>query len=338
VPDPVDHLPGNDAGVPADISIELWRLLSAGDLDLPLPGAGQTARRFRALAELGRADLCLAKIAEAHADADAILAELTGARVQPGELWAVWAAQPPTAVVRAYRDPGIPQGWRVDGRKAWCSGAALCTHALITAVSPDGPMLMAVDLRHDGASPAPSAWAGPGMGRAGTAELILAQVPASAVGQAGQYLSRAGFWQGAIGVAAVWLGGAAALGDALLGRARSGHLDAHGLAHLGAVDAALTGAWALLEAVAARIDAAPLADCRIDALRTRAVAEDAVATALSRTARALGPGPFATDRRYALTAADLPVYVRQSHAERDLAQLGQAIAAAVHASPGSPRW
>lgn len=334
----MDDQPDPRTGIPGDVASDLLRRLRAGELDLPLPGAGDTLRRFRALGELGRADLCLAKIAEAHADADAILAELTGTRVKTGELWAVWAAEPPTAVVRAYRDPATPTGFRVEGRKAWCSGAALCTHALITAVSDDGPRLMAVDLRDEGARPAPSTWAGPGMSRAGTTELDLAHVPAAAVGGPGRYLSRPGFWMGAIGVAAVWLGGAGGLADALLARARTGRLDAHGLAHLGAVDAALTSAWALLSDLAAQIDDAPTRDCRIDALRARAVVEDAVTTTLARTTRALGPGPLAGDRRFALAAADLPVYIRQSHAERDLAQLGESVASADPGEPGFPRW
>jgi len=43
--------------------------------DLPLPGGGATERRHRRLMEVGREDLSLAKLAEAHWDAVAILAE-----------------------------------------------------------------------------------------------------------------------------------------------------------------------------------------------------------------------------------------------------------------------
>lgn len=42
---------------------------------LPLPGAGHTAERHRLLAEVAREDLSLAKLAEAHWDATAILTE-----------------------------------------------------------------------------------------------------------------------------------------------------------------------------------------------------------------------------------------------------------------------
>ena len=64
------------------------------------------------------------------------------------------------------------------------------------------------------------------------------------------------------------------------------------------------------------------------------MAEAAALTVLDRTGRALGPAPFATDPRYAWAAADLPVYLRQSHAERDLAQLGAAVAA----DSAEPLW
>jgi hypothetical protein len=39
--------------------------------------------------------------------------------------------------------------------------------------------------------------------------------------------------------------------------------------------------------------------------------------------RALGPAPLATDREHAQRVADLTVYLRQHHAERDLARLGE---------------
>ncbi|MDQ6648856.1 MAG: acyl-CoA dehydrogenase, partial [Actinomycetota bacterium] len=44
---------------------------------------------------------------------------------------------------------------------------------------------------------------------------------------------------------------------------------------------------------------------------------------LDRVGRALGAGPLCLDPVQAQRAADLPVYLRQSHAERDLAGLGE---------------
>ena len=51
------------------VAAQLRRMLRAGELDLPLPGAGQTARRWAALAGWGGRDLSLARLAEGHVDA-----------------------------------------------------------------------------------------------------------------------------------------------------------------------------------------------------------------------------------------------------------------------------
>ena len=59
---------------------------------LPLPGAGNTAERHSRLMQIGREDLSLAKLAEAHWDAVAILAE-AGRPPTRGALYAVWASE-----------------------------------------------------------------------------------------------------------------------------------------------------------------------------------------------------------------------------------------------------
>ena len=50
--------------------------VESGRLNLPLPGGGRTRERWAALADLAEEDLSLARLAEGHADALAILAEL----------------------------------------------------------------------------------------------------------------------------------------------------------------------------------------------------------------------------------------------------------------------
>ncbi len=52
--------------------------LSSGTLNLPLPGSGETARRWQRLSELTEVDVVAGRLAEAHTDAVAILAELGG--------------------------------------------------------------------------------------------------------------------------------------------------------------------------------------------------------------------------------------------------------------------
>jgi alkylation response protein AidB-like acyl-CoA dehydrogenase len=299
------------------------RWLEAGRLELPLPGSGATAQRWDRLAALAQEDIVAARIAEAHADAVAILDELAGKPARPGELWGVWAAESPDTALTASAGADV----RLRGTKAWCSAAGQCTHALVTARLPGGDRgLFAVAVDGPAVRPLPSTWRNVGMAESDTRSVQFVNAHAVPVGGPGDYLNRPGFWHGAVGVAACWLGGARAVAEPLYQRAKDGSPDEHALAHLGAVDAALAAAQALLRDAAAEFDADP-SDCsdraQLLARRCRAVVEHAVDAAITRTGRALGAGPLCQDGRHARRVADLTIYVRQSHAERDLADLGR---------------
>jgi len=294
----------------------LRELYAGGGLDLPLPAAGATWARWHALAELAAEDLSLARLAEAHTDAIAILAEL-GAAAAPG-LWGVWAAEPPAARVQAERTGA---GWRLSGRKAWCSGAGLLDAALVTVHAEDGRRLMAIDVAD--LVVLPGTWSAVGMVASAAETVELRGVQGRDVGGPGAYLERAGFWHGGVGVAACWFGGAVGAARTLLSAARSRPLGPHALAHLGAVDAVVTGMLAVLQAAAAEVDAEPHGSgAELRARRVRAQVEAGATEVLDRVGRALGAGPLCLDAVHAQRAADLPVYLRQSHAERDLADLG----------------
>ena len=118
-------------------------------------------------------------------------------------------------------------------------------------------------------------------------------------------------------------------------------LDDHGAAHLGAVDAALAGArWSLL-AAAAEVDDRPGRPeaAMVRTARIRAIVEAAAAQTVDRVGRALGATPLATDPSHTQAVSDLLVYLRQSHAERDLAGLGTARRRPVTPCPACPcRW
>ena len=103
-------------------------------------------------------------------------------------------------------------------------------------------------------------------------------------------------------------------------------------AALGAVDTALTGAGATLAASAAAIDAGT-ADPALLAARVRGVVAAAAELTLIRAGHALGPAPLALDEVHARRVADLTLYVRQHHAERDEAALGAALV-----ERGTPPW
>ncbi|WP_454788994.1 acyl-CoA dehydrogenase [Mycolicibacterium lutetiense] len=302
--------------------------LESGRLELPLPGSGATARRWQRLAELTEIDVVAGRLAEAHVDAVAILDELGAKPTAPGQLWAVWAAEDPDAVLNAHAaGDGETDTVRLSGTKAWCSGAGLCTHALVTAHRDDGRRaLYAVATGSAGVQPLPSTWRNPGMAGSDTRSVQFSNAHAVPVGDPGDYLDRPGFWHGAIGVAACWLGAARAVAAPLYARVARGDADEHALAHLGAVDAAIAAAEAMLAAAAAATDADPFdrsGSAQLLARRTRAVTETAVDAAITRTGRALGPAPLCQDAQHARRVADLTIYVRQSHAERDLAALGR---------------
>ena len=289
---------------------------------LPLPGAGATAERWRRLTDAAHHDVVVGRLVEANADADAILAELAGRRVAPGEWWGVWAAEPPAPVVEARETAG---GWVLDGAKVWCSGAGMCTHALVSVRVGDRRPLMAVDLRQPGVSVDLGGWYAAGMSRSATGTVRFEGAHAEPVGTPEAYLERAGFWHGGIGVAACWFGGALKVADALHRSARRRPLDDLAAAHLGAVDAALAGARWALDGAADEVDAGP--DDRpaavLRARRVRALVETAAATTLDHVGRALGAGPLVVDADHTTAVSDLTVYLRQSHAERDLAALGR---------------
>lgn len=315
-------LPAWVAGAPVPVTSEsvgdlLRAALAAGALDLPLPGSGRTLQRWQALAELSALDLVLGRLAEAHCDAVAILAEIDGP--EPQGLWGVWAAEPPSARVEGER---TNDGWALRGRKAWCSGALVLDRALVTAHAVDGRRLFAIDVRD--VTPVPGSWAAIGMAASGSLSIDLPSVSAVAVGAPEAYLNRAGFWHGGAGVAACWYGGALGAARTLLAAARADPRDSHALAHLGTVDALIAGLAAHLAIAAAEVDAdpeGPAAQQR--ALRLRARVEAGATEILDRVGRALGPAPMCLDPVHAQRAADLPVYLRQSHAERDLAALGE---------------
>jgi alkylation response protein AidB-like acyl-CoA dehydrogenase len=294
--------------------------IESGRLDLPLPGGGQTWERWAILAELAGEDLSLARLSEGHADAVAILAELGAGPPAAGSRWGVWAAQPPGPGLMASRTAG---GWRLDGVKRYCSGARTCTHALVTAAAPDGTRLFTAETRD--LAPVPGTWPATGMAASDTLDVEFTGIPAEPVGEPGGYTGRPGFAHGGAGVAACWYGGARGVGQALLSAAAKRDVGPHALAHLGAVDIALHTARAALEQAAAEIDADPADRKQCGwrrALRVRALVEATATEVMARVGRALGAGPLCHDEAHARRVADLTVYLRQHHAERDLAELG----------------
>ncbi|MDQ0744057.1 LmbE family N-acetylglucosaminyl deacetylase/SAM-dependent methyltransferase [Clavibacter sp. B3I6] len=308
------------------------------------PGGGRTADLWEALATLAAADLGLARTVEPHLDALAILAQegaaggtdadgmaAGGTPDAVARTWGVFAAEGGGDPLTAVPDPASADGVRLSGTKPWCSLGGSLTHALITAAGPLGTRgLFAVDLRHPGIEVVPGAWVARGLAEVPSGPLRLRDVPARRVGAPGWYLERPGFHWGGIGVAACWYGGAVGLARTLLAAASRAGADRLLLMHLGAVDAALDGARASLAEAADLVDRgrAEGEEGRLLAKRVRAVVARAVEETLTHVAHALGPAPLAQDADHAKRVADLELYVRQHHAERDDASLGGVLAEA----------
>ncbi len=295
----------------------LARLAELREERLPLPGRGETPARHRRLLEVAREDVSLAKMAEAHWDAVAILAE-AGREPVPGALYGVWASEVPgnPLILNAERSS-------ISGVKAFCSGAGLVGRALVTA----GEMLVEVDLEAGGTAVAidPTGWQTEAFRWTQTSAVSFRNSPLATdavVGARHWYVERRGFWHGACGPAACWAGGAMGL----LGYARASRRgDAHTLAHLGALDAESWGMTACLEAAGREIDsqARDREGPERLALQVRHLVERGCAAMLQGFGRAYGPHPLCMDGEVARRYAEVELWIRQSHAERDLELLGR---------------
>ena len=144
-------------------ALALSHLVAAGLDRLPLPGSGQTLERWQRLAAVAAHDLPLVKLFEGHTDALAILAELDGPAPPVGSLWGTWCAEPPDARLSFAAD-GDGAQLRIDGTKAWCSGAPSVTHAVVSGWNAAGePCLAAVALDQPGIAVTGNGWKAVGM-------------------------------------------------------------------------------------------------------------------------------------------------------------------------------
>ena len=308
-----------DAHAPVAAALEL-----AGPFVDALDGAGAgAAGALDLLAAVGSGDLTVARVLEPHLDALTILAE--AGMVAAAGTWGVFAAEAPGSVLRA--EPA-GSGWTLSGVKPWCSLAGVLDRALVTATLEGGRRLFAVDLRHPGVVPRDVAWVARGLRDVVSTPVGFDAVPAEPVGGTGWYVERPGFGWGAIRVASCWLGGAAGVLDDLrtdlATRPDPGEIR---LFSLGVCDAALWAAERVTTDAGRAIDAgeADGAAGSLLAARVRAVVAEAAETVLLASGHARGPAPLAFDERHARRVADLGLYLRQHHAERDLAALGRSV-------------
>ncbi len=315
------------------VAEQLRHLILNGAPKLPLPGQGSTLLRWQALSTVARHSLSLVKLYEGHADALAILDELGESSRAPTETWGMWAAEAPENRV-FIRTGSNNRQVTLEGTKSWCSGAAGLSHALITAwvAGQEMSQLVAVELNQPSIQIDTSTWGAVGMRDTLSADVTFSGASGTLIGLPGDYLRRPGFWHGGAGIAACWHGGTLAVADALY-RAVVSMQASHPStwyrkAALGKVDMALASLGALLHQSADWIDEHPTTDSCIVALRVRQAAEATANMVLQETGRALGATPFCRNQEFAQATADLVVFIRQSHADRDDAALADEIVAA----------
>ena len=290
---------------------------------LPKPGSGNTPARFAALADWATRDLSLARLAEGHVDALAVLAE-AGLEAAPGATYGVWAARPPAGGTTALR---AADGWHLTGAKPFCSGSTHIDRALVTAECNDGYRLFDISVADNVVGVHPESWPAVGMADSQSDTLDFGGPPVPkdrAIGPPNFYLERPGFWFGGTGVAACWFGGARGLVEHVL-RSVGPHPSELVVVELGHAVAHIDLMRRVIEQAAKEIDADP--HDRTDTAKRRALVirhavHHASQQVLAHAAAAGGARPLCLNAEQAQRAADLYVYLAQYHGPQDANALG----------------
>jgi alkylation response protein AidB-like acyl-CoA dehydrogenase len=308
----------------SEVDSDLRALLANGELDLPDPGQGHTPDRLLALFDLARSrPVSVARLAEAHTDAVAILRE-AGRKPRSDSLYGVWASAGADDVHIRVSTRGAQ---RLHGVKPFASGLGIVDRALVTVIddATGDRLLFDVGLDRRTIRTNTDQWVCGALSESstGAVEFVDHEVgQADLVGSPGWYLTRVGFWHGACAPAACWAGAVAGLLDAAEELVDD---DPHRRAHLGALRATTWSLRAVLATAGRQIDRAPddVEHARSRAYAVRHTVERMATDMLDRFGRAFGPRPFTSSAAVSQRWADAHLYLRQHHGERDLAELGR---------------
>jgi len=279
-------------------------------------GAGKTAERWLMLYGWARSgSVSLARLAEAHLDATAILDEADRELIG-GALYGVWASGGPSDTI--LYDPTTET---VSGSKPFCSGLGVVDRALVSAQDRSGNQwLLDVEVSD---LQAPTPWATQALVDTMTGEATISERGAVTVGNPGFYLGRIGFWHGAIGPAACWAGAASGVAD-------WGTNDLSPDANRQVAQGALLSQQHLVEALLRHagdlIDHGELdaEGARAHALTVRHLIERSCAAIVDQFGQAFGPRPFIEDPELAQRVQDTQLYCRQQHGDSDVASIAKA--------------
>ncbi len=291
---------------------------------LPFPGEGESLVRWQRLMAVGAVDLSVAKTVESHFDAIAIIHE---AQMKPfSGIYAVWASKFGGRFLKGHFDHAS-DAWAIEGQVTFASAASLVDYALIPVATPEGEILFQIPSHSIEIEPSDVAsWHTPGMIDTDTVWVkVKAQLPRShAVGKAGFYLERRGFWVGGIGVAALWLGAAQKI-------FATWHLMSHEKSRVDPFEQAaraecfidLECCSALVLQAAELVDnpKAPISRIKETALMIRHLVDKTSNRLIEQSLRNLGPMAMIAHSEHSRRCLDLQIFTRQCHAERDLAEL-----------------
>jgi alkylation response protein AidB-like acyl-CoA dehydrogenase len=332
-----------DGAFPAE---DVAALAEAGLLTAPLPvregghGLGTAsegaAGLVHALRLIGRASLPLGRLYEGHVNAlrlvlrDGTPAQRAAAArdAMEGRLFAVWNTDAPGEPPLGMHATG-PGRWRLEGRKVLCSGAGRVGRALVTAFEGGDTVrparMLLLTLPQDGGRADLASWTAQGMraSATGAVEFTGLEIGAdSLLGSPGAYLRQPDFSAGAWRFAAVQLGGAEALAEALrqhLRRTGRG-ADPHQAARLGQVAIALETGRLWVEAAAQRAERPGTVAPDVFVNLARTAIERAALDILELVQRSVGLAAFLRPAPMERIARDLATYLRQPAPDRALAE------------------
>ncbi len=324
-----------DGAFPDAAFRELRRL---GLVSMPPLRSNEIGKLLTLLAAIGRGDLSVGRIFEGHVNA-LWLCEQYGtpqqrARVaalaEAGQLLGVWNTDLASDPVR------ICEG-KLAGSKTFATGVDGLSHALVTAPSPEGRVMMLVPLA---GLPVDRRWWRPLGMRASGSHVVdftgLAVEPEWILGRPDDYVRQPWFAAGAIRFAAVQVGGLHAVFDAALEHlTRTGRtadpFQSHRLARMGmAVQSGyqwLDTAAAAWRAAASAPDMAEAGEAAIAAANaTRSAVESAALLVLEEAERGVGAAGMIAPHPLERRMRDLRTYLRQPNPDGALTSLGAAIA------------
>ncbi|MCW8306032.1 acyl-CoA dehydrogenase [Acidiphilium sp. PA] len=308
------------------------RLQKLGLLRAPLPvalggaglgdGATGASALLRVLTLLGEASLPVARLYEAHVNALQLVCRYAQDRLirrcardaGAGALFALWVTDPPESTLAMHRDG---DGYRLEGSKAFCSGAGIATRALITAAMPSGIRMLIIDVEPGTrVLPSPIKLSGMRAAITGSIDLTGIHVPADALlGEDGDYLREPVFSAGAWRSAAAALGGLKALVEIhrgeILRRGRA--QDPHQQARFGALVMAYETSrlWMAQAALRACLEDDDAGAIVAYVNLARLAVESACLDAMRLSQRSLGLGAFIAGHPAERVCRDLATYLRQ---------------------------